>query len=140
MESRVELWTPESYSRQKITSLSSPRDGPLKPLAAVWNAKFTKSALHKACIMCGAAEDVEMHHVRKIRDLRNPNSGKDFFTRQMQAINRKQVPLCNDHHIRLHLKEWTPEEMARYPEAMRAYRAAPRKTKAGKDSRAESDG
>lgn len=43
-----------------------------------------------------------MHHVRKIRDLRNQKSKLDFFTRQMAAINRKQVPLCKAHHIGLH--------------------------------------
>lgn len=43
-----------------------------------------------------------MHHLRKIRDLKDPDSKKDFFSRQMAAINRKQVPLCKDHHIRLH--------------------------------------
>lgn len=43
-----------------------------------------------------------MHHVRKIRELRNKKSNLDFFTRQMAAINRKQVPLCREHHIRLH--------------------------------------
>jgi hypothetical protein len=47
-----------------------------------------------------------MHHVRSIRNLRKPDSGAkakfDFFTRQMAAINRKQIPLCKDHHTRLH--------------------------------------
>lgn len=43
-----------------------------------------------------------MHHVRKIRDLKKPNSKLDFFTRQMAAINRKQIPLCKSHHIGLH--------------------------------------
>ena len=45
------------------------------------------------CVICGSTTDVEMHHVRKIRDLKNPSSKLDFFTRQMAAINRKQVPL-----------------------------------------------
>jgi len=46
--------------------------------------------------------DVEMHHVRKIRDLKDRNTKLDFYTRQMAAINRKQVPLCRTHHIELH--------------------------------------
>jgi len=54
-----------------------------------------------------------MHHVRAIKDLRNPKlTGKDFFTRQMAAINRKQVPLCKDHHIRLHNNTWTQQELS----------------------------
>lgn len=34
--------------------------------------------------------------------MKNPKSKLDFFTRQMAAINRKQVALCKDHHIGLH--------------------------------------
>ena len=51
-----------------------------------------------------------MHHVRKIRDLRSPKKELDFFTRQMAAINRKQVPLCRTHHTRLHNNTLTEQE------------------------------
>lgn len=70
-------------------------------LESIWNAKFTKSNLHKSCMICGSKMDVEMHHVRQIRDLR-ANKKLDFFTRQMAAINRKQIPLCKTHHKGLH--------------------------------------
>lgn len=44
-----------------------------------------------------------MHHVRSIRDYRDPKAlNKDWFTRSMNSINRKQVPLCRIHHERLH--------------------------------------
>lgn len=65
-------------------------------------------------MICGSPDGVEMHHVRKIRDLKNPNHKLDFFTRQMAAINRKQVPLCKDHHIRLHNNTWTNEEREKF--------------------------
>lgn len=51
-----------------------------------------------------------MHHVRKIRDLKSPNNKMDFFTRQMAAINRKQVPLCRVHHNGLHNNTLTDQE------------------------------
>jgi hypothetical protein len=73
--------------------------------------------------MCGQEADVEMHHVRKVRDLKNRDLGKDFFTRQMAAINRKQVPLCSDHHSRLHSNSWTEQERAEYASKIRAYQA-----------------
>ena len=75
---------------------------PLNVLDEVWNNKFTKSNLGAECVICGSTDDIEMHHVRKIKDLRKPNSKLDFYTRQMAAINRKQVPLCSLHHIGLH--------------------------------------
>ena len=87
---------------------------PLKNLEKVWNAKFTKSKLNAPCVICGSTEEIEMHHVRKIKDIKNPNSKLDFFTRQMAAINRKQVPLCKDHHTRLHNNTWTAEERDRF--------------------------
>lgn len=42
-----------------------------------------------------------MHHLRQIRDLKN-DLKLDFFAQQMAAINRKQVPLCKEHHTDLH--------------------------------------
>jgi hypothetical protein len=42
-----------------------------------------------------------MHHVRKLKELRK-RLHLDWFTMQMAAINSKQVPLCPDHHHRLH--------------------------------------
>ena len=62
-------------------------------------------------MICKSEENVEMHHVRQIKDLRS--KGKlDFYTRQMAAINRKQVPLCKVHHIGLHNDTWNKEERA----------------------------
>jgi hypothetical protein len=55
---------------------------------------------------------VEMHHVRKIRDMKSSKSKLDFYTRQMAAINRKQVPLCRTHHIELYNDTWTYGEKA----------------------------
>ena len=68
-----------------------------------WNNKLTKSNLFKICVICGS-NHVEMHHVRKVRDLKSKAKEKkmDFFTMQMSAINRKQIPLCSYHHKALH--------------------------------------
>lgn len=64
-----------------------------------------------------------MHHVKKIRDMKEKNSNLDFFTRQMAAINRKQVPLCQDHHVRLHNNSWTDGEREKF----KSYRPKPYK-------------
>jgi hypothetical protein len=100
---RKALELPKNYKKQNIMARSGRDKDPIKSLEENWNNKFTKSNLFKECIICGSSENVEMHHVRTIKALRDPNGPKDFFTRQMQAINRKQIPLCNDHHSRLHL-------------------------------------
>nr|AZP40192.1 hypothetical protein [Ulva flexuosa] len=107
---KVILWSPSDFKKQSIQSGNNPTAEPLKGLDAVWNAKFTKSNLHKACIICGKTDGVEMHHIRSIGDLKKPSSKLDFFSRQMAAINRKQIPLCKDHHTRLHSNAWSESE------------------------------
>lgn len=107
---KISLWSPADFKKQNIQNGNNPMAEPLKSLDAVWNAKFTKSNLYKACIICGETDGVEMHHIRKVKDLKKPSSKLDFFTRQMAAINRKQIPLCKDHHTRLHSNTWSEAE------------------------------
>lgn len=107
-----------------IANAASINQHPLNKIEKVWNAKFTKSNLTAPCAIYGSTSDVEMHHVRQIRDVKKPNSKLDFFTRQMGAIYRKQIPLCKDHHIRFHNNTWTDEERAIFN-----YEAKKKKTK-----------
>jgi len=53
-----------------------------------------------------------MHHIRKVADIRKKlrSNKADFFSLQMAGINRKQVPLCREHHMKLHNKTLSPEE------------------------------
>lgn len=53
-----------------------------------------------------------MHHVRKIRDLKSKARGfkMGFFTVQVAAVNRKQIPLCKSHHTALHRNSLSPLE------------------------------
>lgn len=55
-------------------------------------------------MVCGSSHQIEMHHVRKIKDLKSKALGgkMDFFTKQMASINRKQVPSCRIHYKALH--------------------------------------
>lgn len=58
-----------------------------------------------------------MHHVRKIRDLKNKKL--DLITMEMAAINRKQVPVCKPHHIAIHKNELTAEERELFKSGLR---------------------
>lgn len=60
--------------------------------------------MFKQCVICGTTRHIEMHHIRKVRDLKSKLRKKntDFFTFQMAAINRKRAPLCPEHHKALH--------------------------------------
>lgn len=55
--------------------------------------------LDKACSLCGSEVDVEVHHVRS---LKNINQQTTFLAQQISKINRKQVCLCRKCHLIVH--------------------------------------
>jgi hypothetical protein len=60
----------------------------------------TSALLDRPCYVCNSKENVEMHHVKK---LKHSNLKKaDYLTARMIKINRKQLPLCKECHIKLH--------------------------------------
>jgi len=73
-----------------------------------WAGKLTRSNLGLSCVICGKIP-AQMHHVRAIKELKS-RKHLDWFTMQMAAINRKQVPLCREHHVLLHHNKLTPVE------------------------------
>lgn len=50
--------------------------------------------LNSACCICGTTENVELHHVHKIR--KEKVTG---FAQVLKQINRKTIPLCKEHHL-----------------------------------------
>ena len=56
--------------------------------------------------------------MRKIREL-NQRKHLDWFTKQMAAINRKQVPLCSLHHQKLHAGTFSRAERESYSEGIK---------------------
>ena len=114
---------PKSFKRTGIFNIGA------KPIDSViaqkWNNKLTKSNLGKSCVICGIFP-AEMHHIRKIEDLRvKQKKGKiDYFTMQMIAINRKQVPLCSEHHRKLHQNKLSQSEIIAYSEGVQSLRGS----------------
>lgn len=104
-----------SYRRTRTFQTRAPLA--LAALEKSWAAKLTRSRLHRSCAVCGATP-VEMHHVRRLRGLKR-RTHLDWFTMQMAAINRKQVPLCKDHHRKLHAGKLSDIERAAFAEGCR---------------------
>ena len=50
------------------------------------------------CEYCGDTEHIEIHHVRKVKDLK----GKELWEQVMIAMKRKQIVLCRKCHRQLH--------------------------------------
>lgn len=105
------LYIPNTLKRIRQFNISRPIT--LEMLEKSWANKLTRSNLGRSCIICGETP-VEMHHVRKHKELKNLKL--DWFTMQMAAIYRKQVPLCKNHHTKLHQNKLTPAEMDLFSE------------------------
>jgi group II intron reverse transcriptase/maturase len=59
-----------------------------------------RTALKGVCASCRSTVNVEMHHVRKLADLK----GRSYVEKVMIASNRKQIPLCRPCHLAAHGK------------------------------------
>lgn len=53
------------------------------------------------CVKCESSVNVEMHHIRQLKDL-NPNL--DMIDKLMASRKRKQIPLCRACHVDKHTK------------------------------------
>ena len=51
------------------------------------------------CEICGATENLVMHHVRKLGELK----GKSTWEKLMVARNRKTIAICSKCHKQIHL-------------------------------------
>lgn len=64
--------------------------------------------MDKDCIICGAKNEffIEMHHVRKFN-----NAETRQYKDVMQAINRKQIPVCKNSHNKIYRGEYDGESL-----------------------------
>lgn len=60
-----------------------------------------RSDLSGPCFACGSTTNIEVHHVRALRK-RGRTVSHDFLIRLMSKINRKQIPLCERCHKKVH--------------------------------------
>lgn len=116
-DSNKEFFLPNNFRRKNLFHINPTSVDLL--ISKKWNNKLSKSNINKACVICGTFP-AEMHHVRKIRDLKQKyNKGKlDFFMMQMAAINRKQVPLCKVHHVGVHSNNLSEAEKIAFKEGI----------------------
>lgn len=62
--------------------------------------RVSRSSLNKACCICQEKGNTEMHHVKHVRKQGYRYRG---FHAEMALLNRKQVPLCSQCHIAVHM-------------------------------------
>ncbi|MFC7474668.1 reverse transcriptase domain-containing protein [Dankookia sp. GCM10030260] len=81
--------------RFRTTDAGTPKDGMINTQTRL----RTRSKLGKHCCICGKADGVEMHHIRHVLKMGQKTTG---FARLMATINRKQIPVCKEHHDAIH--------------------------------------
>lgn len=68
-----------------------------------WSTKLTESNIKRVCVLCGTGKDIEMHHLRSVKDIRQKiRTGNATFDEWSGAFKRKQIPLCKYHHDLYH--------------------------------------
>jgi hypothetical protein len=119
-ETGTKLYIPKTFARTQEFKINPPNPDTLLDIR--WNNKLTHSNLNRECLICGETPS-EMHHVKKIKDLvsRYKNKKIDYWTLQMSAINRKQIPLCKAHHIALHRGSLLPLEVEKLRESIKEF-------------------
>lgn len=75
-----------------------------------WRLEKTILNQGAPCAICGSHVDVQMHHVRALKDI---VKSKSIIHKYMIAIERKQIPVCRKHHLELHGGDWknTPSKI-----------------------------
>ena len=53
-------------------------------------------------MVCGTTEDVQMHHITPIKNIKAKNAREKY----KRAINTPQIPLCRRHHLQAHQNDW----------------------------------
>jgi group II intron reverse transcriptase/maturase len=121
-------YTGKLENGRKVIRVIIPREEPKKPLVATFGAKpirYVKSAvindeiprpfykkaelvqrlLANQCELCRSTKDVEVHHVRKLADIRRKYKGRKHppqWVVFMMSRNRKTIVVCRECHHKIH--------------------------------------
>lgn len=66
--------------------------------ALTYRIKKGKEYLAGPCRLCGSTKSIEIHHVKALRK----GPPKDFLNDMMKKMNKKQIPLCQNCHSKIH--------------------------------------
>jgi group II intron reverse transcriptase/maturase len=90
-----------SLRRRKNAVLKEPAR--LNPYEWASRTEIVQRLLADECEVCGSSEAVEVHHIRKLADLKTRGRGdKPLHVRIMAARRRKTLVLCRACHANLH--------------------------------------
>jgi hypothetical protein len=77
----------------------------------------TRSKLGRPCCICGETlRQIVMHHVRHIRKLSHKKEATGF-NRILRMLNRKQIPVCETCHRKIHRGEYDSLKLSEFSHA-----------------------
>jgi len=81
----------------------------------VWNDRneLVQRLLAQECELCGSHENIEVHHIRKIADLKqNGRAIQPKWKERMIARQRKTLVVCRDCHHKIHNGEYDGRKLS----------------------------
>jgi hypothetical protein len=88
-----------SLRRQKLTALQDQETTAYPRM----RSEIVDRLLHDTCEICGAKEEVQMHHIRRLANLnKKGRREKPLWMQIMIARKRKTIPVCRPCHMDIH--------------------------------------
>lgn len=95
-ENGLELKIPDNF--KKTVGKFNNKNKKMEPLKIVEWSMRTQHLLKGPCIGCGTTENLEIHHVKKLKNMKT----KGKIGKIMSTLMRKQVPVCKKCHYMIH--------------------------------------
>jgi group II intron reverse transcriptase/maturase len=80
-----------------------------KLLRQSWTSSLTKSQFDEPCAICGTMDNIEIHHIRSVKNIRMKTR---TYAQWVGGFLRKSIPLCSGHHIALHSGKLSKNEVS----------------------------
>jgi group II intron reverse transcriptase/maturase len=84
----------DKYFRDKTRSSLPIYFDPFK-IRTFWRTTFK---LYSFCCICGATDNIEMHHMNSLKNIKQSKKEKQPFSVILKQLNRKQIPVCRECH------------------------------------------
>jgi group II intron reverse transcriptase/maturase len=79
-------------------------------LRQTWSNSLTRSQFDEACAICGTTENLEIHHIRSVKNVRVKTR---TYAQWIGGFERKTIPLCKEHHINYHSRKLSRAEIVK---------------------------
>ena len=100
----VDYRRPKKFTINRILDFSS-----LEALIDKYDRRVQRGRkdLKGPCMLCGSNQSIEVHHIRKLSDIKH----KNYLSDMMSRMNRKQIPVCKKCHIKIHQGKYNGKQI-----------------------------